>query len=420
MSDFYGSPERNLLGMILNDPETVGTLKVFPRQEWFQDKKLGRICHAIDKLGADLVQISKAADISLTDLVQIQTDAPRTMNPNAFVDQIFNLYKKSEIVSLASQWCIDDHSPDTAYFQNIDKDISAIQQLSQDGQEVLETDKALADWLQDKEDRMTGKIKPIESGFPSIDDLFAGGLHRGDLHVIAGRPGSGKSAFIKSMVVNMVKDNANMKALIISIEMTPNEFLDRICSEWASVEGTRLREAVDLTDDELDRVLKFGKEAHDKRFYFNRRQACNIFDIRRLAKVAKTKMGGLDLILVDHIHIIKNHNHRLDQRALIEEITIELKRIAQDIDVPVVAAAQMNRESEKRQDKNPLMSDLKGAGSIEQDANAIIFIHRPGLYDDEIDTSIADVKLVKNRHGKSPVNLNFTFNSPFTSFTEVE
>lgn len=412
------SAERNFIGLMLSSEDVASTINNYPKKEWFHNRNLGKISEAIEKSSCiDTLEISKLSGVSQKYIIEIQIDAPISLNPNAYAAEIYNLYRRRTITTIATGW-LRANITDNQFFIDVEADISTIQQISGGIHEVLFAGNSLDLWLEDKQERISGAIRPVKSGFPALDSLFAGGLHRGDLITVAGRPGSGKSAFIKSMLVNMVRIEPSIKVAIFSIEMTPNEYLDRMCSEWAEIDGTKLREAVNLSDNELDRLVEFSKFFHDKNFTFNRMQGCTVLDIKRLAKAAKLKMQGLDMIFVDHLHIIKSHNRKLLEQDRIAEITIELKRLGQDLVVPVVLAAQCNREQEKRQDKTPQMSDLRGSGAIEQDSNCILFIHRPGLYDDS-DVGITQVAVRKNRHGSSPCELNFKFKPEHTAFIQL-
>lgn len=411
--------EESFIGMLLADPDCAAQLDQYPNREWFLNNDLGKISEAINKMNTvDLFEISDVTGIKQAELMKLQIRAPVSHNPNAYAKEIFSNHKGRKITAIAQKWnSVKKYSK--AFFESVDTDMNTLQELSGGVHDVIFADQALDEWMADKEKRICGEIKPVPSGFPSLDRLFGGGLHRGDLITVAGRPGSGKSAFLKSGYVNMALNNPDLKVAIFSIEMSPNEYLDRMCSEYIKISGTKLREAVHLTNDELDRMMEFRRNFHNKNFSFNRIQACTAFEIVRLAKSAMMRMGGLDAIFIDHLHIVKNHDKRLMEQAMLAEQTITFKRLAQDLDVPVVLAAQCNREQEKRADKTPQMSDLRGSGAIEQDSNGILFIHRPGLYDMAVDASIAEVALRKNRHGPSPAKLTFKFVPEFTSFVEM-
>ena len=411
--------EECFIGMMLADEDIAATLEVYPQREWFKNKMLGKISDAIQKSNSiDPLEISNLCGVPHLEIVKLQVNAPISHNPNAYANQIYNQHKGRMIIQTAKKW-IDHCTYNKDFFDETDSDMNRLQQISGGVHEVVFTKQLLDEWITDKEKRICGEIKPVPSGFPSLDRMFSGGLHRGDLVTVAGRPGSGKSSFLKSGLINMFKGKPETKAAIFSIEMSPNEYLDRMCSEWTGVPGTKLREAVHLTESDLDAVMEFTRSFHDKNFSFNRVQSCTVYDIVRLAKAAKLRMHGLDVILVDHLHIIKNHNSRLQERDRLAEQTITLKRLGQELDVPVVLAAQCNRQQENRPDKTPQMSDLRGGGSIEEDSNCVLFIHRPGLYDSAVDAGIAEVALRKNRHGPSPAKLVFRFDCDRTAFIEM-
>jgi len=411
--------EENFIGMLLAEPDCIADLTQYPNKEWFYNLALGKISDAIHKGSTqDPFEISELTGIKQSYLVKLQINAPVSHNPNAYSKAIYNNFKGRKITAIAEKW-IKQKKYNQDFFDAVDNDLNNLSQLGGGVHDVMFAEESLDLWMADKERRISGEIKPVHTGFPSLDRLFAGGYHRKDLITVAGRPGSGKSAFTKSSHVKMSLDDPNTKVAIFSIEMEPNEYLDRMCSEYMRIGGTTLREAVNLTDHELDKMMDFRRKFHSHNFSFNRIQACTVFEIVRLAKAAKMRMKGLDAIFVDHLHIIKNHDKRLQEQALLAEQTITLKRLAQDLDVPVIMAAQCNRDQDKRPDKTPQMSDLRGSGAIEQDSNCIVFIHRPGLYDKAVDPGVAEVALRKNRHGPSPAQLTFKFEPDYTAFLEM-
>jgi len=411
--------EKFFVGMLLGDIDTAASLDQYPDKKWFLSRDMAKISEAIEKASTvDAFEISSMTGISQSEIVRLQLDAPISHNPSAYAKEIFNNFKGRTILDLARKW-----SKATKYtkefFDGVETDLCSLSQITRGIHDVVFTHELLDDWVADKERRIAGEIKPVLSGFPSLDEMLAGGFHRGDLITVAGRPGSGKSGLLKSSYLNMVKNDENLKVAIFSIEMSPNEYIDRMCAEYTRISGTKLRKAVDLTDHDLDMIMGFAKKFHAQTFSFNKIQQCTVYEIARLAKAAKLRMGGLDAIFVDHLHIIKSHDKRLMEQDRLAEQTITLKRMAQDLDVPVILAAQCNREQEKRPDKTPQMSDLRGSGAIEQDSNCILFVHRPGLYDQAVDPGIAEVALRKNRHGPSPALLTFKFEPEFTAFVEM-
>ena len=412
------SSESHFIGMLLSEPEKYfAELDSFPKRDWFQDKDLGKISEALQRSeDKDIKTISQATGIDIGKLITLQLDAPVSLNIKAFAHEIFDNYKGRDIQKKGARWQ-DAKKFDDVFFESVRQDMDEITETTNGIHELVFPQEALEKWIADKEDRISGKIKPIKINFPSLDNAFGGGLHP-ELITIAGRPGSGKSALLKSMFLRALKNN--YRVAVFSIEMVINEYLDRLASEWVAIDGMRLKDPTCLDDDELDKVTQFAKEVFHKDFSFNSLQSSTADDVERLSKAAKIKMGGLDLIFVDHLHIMDSHNHKLDERQLLSDITRKLKKLSQVLMVPIVLAAQCNRLSEKRTDKRPLMSDLKGSGGIEENSNIIMFVHRPGMYDDDISKSNAEVYIAKNRHGPAHRTLNFRFNESLTAFEEID
>lgn len=254
---------------------------------------------------------------------------------------------------------------------------------------------------------MTG----ISTGWKYLDK-YLGGWNKGNMVVIAGRPGSGKTAIALSLAIDCCR---SAKALFISLEMSKEEIAKRYLSFIANVENYKIRSAR-VTESDLkditDRLYGMNMD-----FYLDDGSNSDINDIVAKIKLHKAKYG-LDIVFIDYMQLIKSHQKVREQE--IAHISRTLKLLAKELGITLVALAQLSRETEKRADKRPMLSDLRESGQIEQDSDIVLFPFRPAYYSDDKPEIEMDAELIigKNRHGQC-VAVPMTFEGKYTRYKEL-
>ena len=281
------------VGMVLENPEIVVNMKAqYPKRVWFQDKELGKIAEALQNSDdKDLKTIADVTGLPTSRVLQIQLDAPVSANIDPYAKEIADKFKLRTIVDIGQKW-IRNAALGKDFQQEVNADMDLIQRTASGEQELVLVDEAIDGFMEELQGKIAGTIRPMATGFPSLDDSFAGGLHA-ELVTIAGRPGTGKSALIKSMIIKNLK--AKLKVAIFSVEMTVNEYLARMVSEWCGIDGKRIKKGHVLNDEELDKIHGFRKEIKESKFSFNKIQECTVLDVARLSKSAKISNGGVFL-----------------------------------------------------------------------------------------------------------------------------
>lgn len=265
---------------------------------------------------------------------------------------------------------------------------------------------------------MTGQ----STGLQDLDELL-GGLNRSDLIVLAARPGMGKSALASNIGFAVAESGATVG--VFSLEMSSEQMATRIVSEQAGVAGERIRRG-QLNGPEFDRVLEASNKLQALEFYMDDTGTMTVQGIRTRARRLK-RQHGLDLIIVDYLQLIDTDKRRREGNRVqeVSEITRGLKALAKELDVPVLALSQLSRNVENRADKRPLLSDLRESGSIEQDADVVIFIYREEYYRKLASQDYGDVEgqaelaIAKNRHGPTGTP-KVHFHGPTTKFSNVD
>jgi replicative DNA helicase len=237
-----------------------------------------------------------------------------------------------------------------------------------------------------------GKLTGVASGLFQLDQLL-GGLHRSDLIILAGRPSMGKTALATNMAFNAVKayreehdEDGRPKVVdgavvgFFSLEMSAEQLANRIMAEQAGISGEKIRKG-ELISADFDKVLTVSQELEHLNMFIDDTPALTIAALRTRARRLK-RTHGLGLLVVDYLQLLNGSGRSKQENRVqeISEITRGLKTLAKELDVPVLALSQLSRAVEQREDKRPQLADLRESGSIEQDADVVMFVYREEYY----------------------------------------
>ena len=282
-------------------------------------------------------------------------------------------------------------------------------------------------------------IVGVPTGLRDLDDKL-GGLHQSDLIIIAGRPSMGKTSLATNIAFNAaqkLQDSGKKSSIaFFSLEMSSEQLSTRIISEQARISSNDIRRGR-ISDDQFDKFLETSKNISELPLYIDETPAITIAALSNRARRIK-RLFGLDMIIVDYIQLMRGTTFNKDGRVQeISQITQGLKAIAKELAVPVVALSQLSRQVEQRDDNKPLLSDLRESGSIEQDADVVMFVYREAYYLSRKEPRAATVEhaewqakmnevahlaqliIGKQRHG--PIgNITLEFEERFTKFKDTQ
>ncbi|MGN6484521.1 MAG: replicative DNA helicase [Thermomicrobiales bacterium] len=249
-----------------------------------------------------------------------------------------------------------------------------------------------------------GEVVGVPTGFTDLDQLL-GGLQRSDLLILAARPSMGKTAFQLGLAYGAAVQHKRTVG-IFSLEMAAEQLVQRLLSTETGVDSHRLRLGM-IDDNEWDRVSRaFGRLA-EANIFIDDAAGATVMDVRSKARRLQAE-HGLDLLIIDYLQLLSGR--RTDNRVQeISEISRGLKGLARELNIPVIALSQLSRAVETRADHRPMLSDLRESGSIEQDADIVMFIYREEKYDENSEKKgIAEIIVAKHRNGPvGTVNLRF-------------
>ena len=283
-------------------------------------------------------------------------------------------------------------------------------------------------------------IVGVPTGLTDLDEKL-GGLHKSDLVILAGRPGMGKTALATNIAYhaaqNLLSRQEKSSIAFFSLEMSSEQLSTRILSEQARIKSDDIRRGK-VTESEINRYIETSRNIYNLPLYIDETPAITISTLSNRARRIK-RLFGLNLIVVDYIQLMRapNSNNRGDNRVQeVSEITQGLKALAKELKVPVLALSQLSRAVESRDDKKPQLSDLRESGSIEQDADVVMFVYREAYYLENKQpklgsiehaewqskmndvNGLADIILGKQRHGPTGT-VKVEFEGIYTKFKDL-
>lgn len=405
--------EKAVLGAILSDPDSLtaieGSLSAI---HYFLDTHQ-KIYSAILELSAageaaDIVTVSeklrqnKHKEITGAYLIELTESAPVTQNLEHYAQIVRNHYYRRSIMKV----CLDVVEQAGSYEGKIETFIEVVEKqfLSISGEYdrkgIIKADAVLESTIEEIQRKLEtdGSVTGVTTGFNDLDSI-TGGMQGSDLIILAARPGMGKTAFVLNMASNAAI--AGQKVAIFTLEMSKEQLMSRVLASVARVDSSRLRKG-DLTDEEQDRLMEGARRIYEKKDYLgiDETPGISLMELRSRCR-RYHKENGLDMVIIDYLQLMTAGTGKTESREReISEISMGLKNLAKELNIPVIALAQLNRGVEQRPDKRPKLSDLRESGSMEQDADMILFIYRDEYYNPNSEmTGIAEVLIAKNRHG---------------------
>lgn len=269
---------------------------------------------------------------------------------------------------------------------------------SQDGDEWKSMEQGMIDYLAEFYNRQGGVRNSLQTGFLDIDKRL-GGFEPGQLIILAARPAMGKTSLALNIATNVCRKEKSV--LFVSQEMTAIQLMDRMIAALTGINVSRIKNEK-LTEHEQNKIIQATNMAGKYKLnIFESRHT--VAEIKARAQLAKAKFGSLDLIVIDHIQLIKSDARgRYSSRVHeVGEISHSLKELAIRLKVPILVLSQLSRATEGRDDKRPVLSDLRESGDIEQDADVVLGLHRRGYYSGNQSDNAADLGILKARDAQT-------------------
>jgi replicative DNA helicase len=262
-------------------------------------------------------------------------------------------------------------------------------------------------------------VTGVPSGFVDLDRKTAG-LQPGELIIVAGRPSMGKTALALNIAEHVaLHPSVSLPVAIFSMEMSASQLAMRILSSMARVDQSKLRTGR-LDNEEWANLTDAIGKLNEARIYVDETAALNALELRARARRMKREYGKLGLVVVDYLQLMSATSQGENRATEISEVSRSLKALAKELDVPVIALSQLSRAVEQRNDRRPLMSDLRESGAIEQDADLILFIYREEVYAPEKEEARGRAEVIIGKQRNGPIGtIALTFMGQFTRFANA-
>lgn len=345
----------------------------------------------IDARG-EIIDAAKAANESGVDrryCMELMDVAPLNLDVTAHAEAVIKAAMRRDIRAALDRGniALDAETPPEEVIDELSKSLDETTKRAS-GSLITGEDAALEFWK-----RLDGGTFAVKTGFEDIDYVLGGGMLNSGLYVLAARPGCGKTALALQIADNVAQREGAV--LFVSLEMDTVQLTARRVSRICRIPASKMLLG-GATDEEKAAAARAGKQIVNVPLYLNKTLRCGVGEIRTMAR----KVRDLKLVVIDYLQLIKPNMRLKSRYEQVTEISGQLKILARTLGVPVLCLAQINRASEQRGDKKPMLADLRDSGAIEQDADSVMFLYRPDMYDDEDKTENVQVKVIvaKNRH----------------------
>lgn len=410
--------EEAVLGALMLDPETVVDAVGELSPDCFYKQENRKIYNAICKLAKD----NKAVDIYTVAqqlkangdfdevggsvyLTQLSLKIGAAAHLDYHIKILVDKYIQRKMISIALnalKKSYDDSEPVDGLLDNTQQDIFELAErsMSKDSQSVKDVVSRVLDKLEKDQGLVNGQTG-LNSGYSAVDKVTYG-WQKSNLIIIAGRPGMGKTAFVLTMARNMTAD-FNIPVAFFSLEQSPEELAQRLLLAESGLSAAKIKGAEKMKDSDWTQLNDRISKLVDAPLYIDPTPALTITDFRAKARrLVQTK--GVKLIIIDYLQLMSGSRELKGFREQeVAEISRSLKAVAKELEVPIIALAQLNRSTEIRGgNKKPQLTDLRESGAIEQDADIVMFLHRPQYYealDKDIPDGLTQVILAKHRNG---------------------
>jgi replicative DNA helicase len=266
--------------------------------------------------------------------------------------------------------------------------------------------------LYDRDTHLTG----VPTGFRDVDDILLG-LQPSSLVVVAARPGQGKTSFALGAALNVALV-ARKPVLFFSMEMGHLELTKRLLSAEAQIDSRKLSTGR-LNEAEWPKLNQAVGRLAEAHFFIDDNPHCTVMEMRAKARRTRARYGELGLIVVDYLQLMTSSRKAENRQVEVSDLSRGLKILARELDTPVMCLSQLNRQLEYRQDKRPMLADLRESGSIEQDADVVLFIYRDEYYHPESDQrGMAEIIVAKHRNGPTDTT-RLAFLDHYTKFANL-
>jgi replicative DNA helicase len=424
--------EESLIGAMLLSAEAVSIAYETVQAEDFYRPLHGQIFSSIIALAnagepVDYVTVQAklqergAIAVELALLSSLQMNTPSAANAQHYAELVREKAQQRRLISVAGEIVDDAYVATEDVVGLIDEAERKINAIGDAGRtdSVSPLQRLLlseADILEERGETR-GRINGLETGYKSLD-LILQGLQPSSMTIVGARPGTGKTAFALGILIH-VGAVVKRPALFFSLEMSRQELAERILASTARIDSSKLRTG-DLSDADWNRAHDAFGYLQSAKVFIDDNPALTVMDVRARARRIRQQNGDLGVVIIDYLQLMSSRGRSENRQVEVSDMSRSLKILARELQCPVIALSQLSRKLEDRADKRPMMSDLRESGSLEQDADVVLFIFRPEQYGEVANDKKAEAEIIvgKNRNGPTR-NAHLTWRGEFARFDNV-
>jgi len=425
--------EESLIGAMLLDPNAVSEAYAVVGVEDFYRPLHAQIFNAILSLNdaaepVDLVTVHTkllemgVPPIDLGLLSALSMNTPSASNARHYAEVVHEKAQQRRLISVANEIAEESYIPTDDVIGLIDEAERKINQIGDESRtdSVSPLNRLLFEEAEilEKRAETRGVFNGLETGYHGLDQILQG-LQPHAFTIIGARPGMGKTSFALGILTH-VGAVVKRPALFFSLEMSRQELAERVLASTARIDSTKLRTG-DLSEGDWARAQEAFGYLQEAKVFIDDNPVLTVMDIRARARRIKQQNGDLGVIIIDYLQLMTNRGRGENRQVEVSEMSRALKILARELSCPVIALSQLNRSLESRQDKRPVISDLRESGSLEQDADVVMFLYRPEVSEAEVTNdkrAAAEVIVGKNRNGPTST-AHLTWRGEFARFDNV-
>lgn len=421
--------ERSVLGSMLRDKEVIDDVILILQHDNFYADAHQQIYQAIialhDRIKAvDLVtlaeELRQRGQIENIGgypyLAELWDAAPTAANAKYYAEIVRDHAMVRNLIHASTEIlrdAYDQAEPADGLVASAERKIMEVAERGLTGQ-TYTLEQALAQAFDRIDMRSTGEKMSqggLPTGFMDLDEITAG-LHQGEMVIVAARPSVGKTSFGLGIARNIAVE-ARLPVFFVSLEQSRIELAERLLCCQARVDSHKLRKG-NLNHEEMGKIIAAGGVLRNIKMFIDDSPGQSMLRIAANARRLKRRQG-LKLVVIDYLQLIEPDNRRDPRQEQVAQISRRIKHLARELELPVVAMAQVNRASEERQDHRPRLADLRESGSLEQDADTVMMLHRPDRFEPGQHEGIIEVIVAKQRNG--PIgDIKLTYLKQFMRF----
>lgn len=384
--------EMQLTATLLIDPKQIQFLDINP--DWIQGDSFREIISAIQSKNGEeellseiqktIKQLYPLSTLTTDNLITLQTSEPTASQAAFYTNQVHKDFLKRELKRLTSEYSLSEDDRFLPQIAMLQEELESLKRVKSDG--------SIAKGYSDFIEHLEAKENPFIRTFPKLDTSLGGGFGPGELTIIGARPSVGKTAFAINLAMKALERTEEVAVDLFTLEMTLDQMMYRFVSKKAKINNMQIRNPIKLTNEQKRQAALTYKELAKLNLRIYDQEYTQLNDI--IMAIRKRAKKGKYLAIIDYAGLVAVKDSRKNGREILNEVTRRLKLLTNELGITIILLSQLSRDTEKT-GKVPTLADLKESGSLEQDANIVMFLYR----ENPDDRKHVQVKIAKSRDG---------------------